>query len=329
MEAIDLEELASLLLEWKSKRVLFTFHSIGDTDSIASAIALSSFFKNSTIATPDIITSNAKRIMKNFGYDPESVKNRFPLVDKVVLLDVNSFEECGAFHENLENFAGEMLIIDHHAPKPLAKKDIYYFNNETYNSATSIVYAAISKARLGINSNIAKVLLAGIVSDSAEFRNATPDTFIQIGQLLKIAGFDYMELLENMQHVAEPESRLKSIEDIMSSKAEVKNGLLFMHGEAHAHANIAADYAIKIGADVALFYDMGEKEISFSARLRPPLEKKYNIHVGRIMQDVAKAIGGTGGGHPAAGGAYGPLKNASDNFVSQFIERILEKTRNR
>ena len=49
----------------RDKRTLLTFHSIGDTDSISSAFALLKFFNNATIATPDFITGNSRRILEN------------------------------------------------------------------------------------------------------------------------------------------------------------------------------------------------------------------------------------------------------------------------
>ena len=80
--------------------------------------------------------------------------------------------------------------------------------------------------------------------------------------------------------------------------------------------------AIKIGADIALFYSESENEISFSARCRPTLDAEMNMHLGRIMRAISGTIEGTGGGHPCAAGAYGPKKEGRDAFVKAFRDRV-------
>jgi nanoRNase/pAp phosphatase (c-di-AMP/oligoRNAs hydrolase) len=175
---------------------------------------------------------------------------------------------------------------------------------------------------VSIEKNIAKLLLSGIISDSANLANTKPKTFMQIGKLLEIAQLDYVDLLDQMGHIAEAYAREKTIKDITQSKVEIIDGLLFVSGKAHSHANLAADSAIKIGADVALFYAENDKELSFSSRLRAPLDKKLGLHLGVIMRLVAKSINGTGGGHPCAGGAYGPIGPDPKKFESLFISEI-------
>jgi nanoRNase/pAp phosphatase (c-di-AMP/oligoRNAs hydrolase) len=69
------------------------------------------------------------------------------------------------------------------------------------------------------------------------------------------------------------------------------------------------------------------REVSFSARMRPPLDRKLHLHLGVLMQSLAKIINGTGGGHPCAAGAYGPLTSKGREFEDKFRERILDLIR--
>lgn len=147
---------------------------------------------------------------------------------------------------------------------------------------------------------------------------------MQLGELLAIAGTDYISLMTETGHISPAEERAKTVEDVMEAKVFVRNGLLFMHGACHAYANLAADDAIRIGADVALFHSLG-REVSFSSRLRPTLDKKYNIHLGKIMKQLSPLIGGTGGGHPCAAGAYGSEGANASEFEERFIEAIAER----
>ena len=88
-------------------------------------------------------------------------------------------------------------------------------------------------------------------------------------------------------------------------------------------ANMDADDAIKVGADVSLFYSISSNEISFSARLRPLLDKERGIHLGKVMASLAPIIKGHGGGHPCAAGAYGRESDAAQEFVNSFISTVL------
>ena len=69
MRAIDLNELKRIIASHKSVRTMITFHSIGDTDSVASAFSLAEYFSCATIATPDYITSNSKHMLDKLGFD--------------------------------------------------------------------------------------------------------------------------------------------------------------------------------------------------------------------------------------------------------------------
>ncbi len=328
MKKINLQALEFIVKENKDKNVVITFHSMGDSDAVSSAISLSGYFSNARVVTPDSITTNAGRILKTLGFNPNAITHDFDEnVDMIVMVDVNNFEDCGTFRYKLEEFKKDILIIDHHAPKDIATDNVSAFNDEHYNSACSIVYELLESLGMEVDDKIAMILLSGIISDSADLKNATAKTFIQIGQLLGIAKMDYYEFLDNMSHVSDPISRAKTFEDISKSTVEVIDDMLIVHGKAHSHANIAADYAIKIGADFALFYSENNTELSFSTRLRPPLDKKLGLHLGIMMKGVAKRLGGNGGGHPCAAGAYGPIGTDPKEIEELIISQVLARAR--
>ncbi len=330
MERLTLDALKLIAQTNRDKRVLLTFHSFGDTDSVSSAVALSKYFGNSIVATPDIITANCGRIMKRLGLDPSRIKSTFDdKADIIFMLDVNNFEDCGSFRYKLEESKKPIVIIDHHSPKEIPNDNVHVMNDEGYNSAASIVYKLLGSLGADIDPVTAKMLLAGIISDSAELKNTTALTFIQIGELLKTAKTEYTQFLEEIAHVAEAEARAKTMEDVRRATMDIRDNMLFVYGSAHAHANLAADAAIKMGADVALFDTDNGKEFSVSARLRSPLDKKYGIHLGQIMKMLAPMIRGSGGGHPCAAGAYGPSGATAGNVTDRFIEEILRRVKGR
>jgi nanoRNase/pAp phosphatase (c-di-AMP/oligoRNAs hydrolase) len=326
VKKLSFEELAETVKGLAGKRALLSFHSVGDTDSVSSAFGMALLLKNSKIASPDIITANSRRILETFGFNGDSVTTAFDdSVDVVVLLDVNNFEDCGQFAQKLRDFKGDIVIIDHHVQSRIDKEQVYVYNDEAYTSTAGIVYALTVSLGIKPEIGMAKLLAAGIISDSAEFRNATDTTFTQIGSLLSTAGVDYPTLSSEITHISDPAARMMTMKDIQGATIDVVQGLLFVHGSAHAHANIAADHAMKLGADVALFSSENEREISFSARLRAPLDKELGIHLGQIMKRLGPLINGSGGGHPCAAGAYGPLKGQAFDFAERFIEEVTSR----
>ena len=324
----SIEELAGFLKPRIGKRAMLTFHSIGDTDAVSSAVSLSRHMKNSGVATPDIITSNANRILNKLGFS-EAIPSNFDRdAELVILLDANNFDELGAFSSEFGSFEGEVLVIDHHFPNNIGRDNVYVFDDEGYCATASIIYGLLTLLGEKVDESEAKLLLTGIISDSAELRNSTPETFRQIGSLLDAAKTDYYSIRRLMSHIETPEARARAIEDMNAANISIEDGILFVFGAAGSHANLAADNAIRLGADISIFYSENPNEISFSARLNTEIDKRYRIHLGRIMRDLAHIIGGTGGGHPAAAGAYGPLKQAQQTFIDAFLSECKTKIDN-
>jgi nanoRNase/pAp phosphatase (c-di-AMP/oligoRNAs hydrolase) len=328
MPNVSFEELSDEIRKLKGKRVMISFHSQGDTDAIASALGISSALPHSSISAPDKVTANSLRIMSKLGFDRSVIKDMFMEdAEAIILVDVNNFENCGAFRENLGRYTGPVIVIDHH--KKIEDKDnMRIFDDEGYNSASSIVYDLLRNMGIDVEQRLAKLIAMGIISDSAEFKNSMPNTFMQLGELFRISKTTYIDLLEEVEHISPASERIKTIEDILMAKVEVHSNLLFMYGNAHAYANLAADDAIKMGADVVIFKSVGSNEVSLSSRLRPTLDKKYGIHLGVVMKSLSKIINGTGGGHPCAAGAYGPASDKGDEFIGSFISEILTKVNN-
>ena len=69
MRNVAFSELCGILREYRDKKVLLTFHSIGDRDGVGSAVALASFFTEAAVVTPDFITNNAKKMLEYVGHD--------------------------------------------------------------------------------------------------------------------------------------------------------------------------------------------------------------------------------------------------------------------
>ncbi len=325
MRNVSFDELCNLFREYRDRKVLLTFHSIGDRDGVGSAAALSSFFANSVVATPDFITNNAKKMLEYVGYGRHLETRFHEDADLAIILDANTPEVLGQFRERLDKFRGEVLVIDHHAPHDGFRAAAAGFNDETYNSTASIVYAVLRTLGAEVSEGAAFLLLNGIIADSADLHNSSPKTFRQIADLLEISKVDFSFISEYFHASVPVNNRYETVEDIYASEAEIVGDYVVMHGRAHARANVAADAALNLGADAAVFWVTTDREASLSARLLSPLDKKLGIHLGLIMEGVAGIVKGTGGGHACAAGAYGPRREGAQEAGEEVLRKIKEK----
>ncbi len=325
---LDFGALCSTLKRYRNKRVLLTFHTIGDRDAVSSAVALSKYLPNSKIVTPDFITSNARHMLEQAGCTKKISKPLKLSADVIVALDTNNYEGFGSTKEAMLAFKGETLFIDHHLRPRKIDKDVYMFNDEGYNSTASIVFELLKRLGAKVDRETAILLLNGIISDSAEFRNATALTFAQISELLGLASMQYSDILEYFRQRIPTESRFNLITNIRNARIERVGDYILASGPTSSvPPNVIADYILRLGVDAAVFWNIDAKEVSISARLRPPLDRELHIHLGLIMQGVKDLLKGNGGGHPCAAGAYGPNKPAGTDAVNRILDELRQKFR--
>lgn len=321
---INLRELSEILEQNRDRKVVLTFHTVGDRDGVGAAVALSSYFSEAAVITPDFITNNARRMLDKSG-NKQKIKGKLPdNVDLIIVLDTNTTEQLGRIKKAVKAAKGKVIFIDHHL-RPKKPEEATFFDSEGYNSASSIVYELLKRLNHQIDASTAMLLLNGIISDSADFKNSTPLTFKQVSELLTTARLTYPEVMDQFNDNSKPEEKFRLIQNLLFSKIELLNGYILMYGETATHANAVADAAIKLGADAALYWLKGDKEISVSARLRPPLDTKLSMHLGVVMQETGELLGGNGGGHPCAAGAYGPNKERGGKAIEEALRQIKSK----
>ena len=327
MRAITFDELCSLVKSYLDKEVLITFHSIGDRDAVGSAVALSRYLPKSILATPDFLTSNARHMLALADYG-KNIGSKFEDKDAVIVMDANNREVLGKFGYCLEGFKGDVLFIDHHITprnEDPATLNAKAFCDESYNSTASVIYDLLIHNNSRVDKTSAVLLLNGIIADSADLQNADSKTFMQISELLPISQISYSQISEYYHETIPVGNRFMTINDEQKAKAEEVGRYVIVYGRASAHANIDADAALSIGADASVFWAVTETEATVSARLRSPLDKVLGVHLGELMQDVATLVGGTGGGHPCAAGAYGHSRENAEKAGLEIVAALKGK----
>ena len=278
-----------------AKRIIITFHSLGDVDAVGSAIALSrALGKKAIIAAPDKPTSAARKLLDytSTPYSLFSDIKRQP-GDFIIVLDSSS-------PQMLSHLAGIQpdLMIDHHARlggEVAAKKAI---NDPAASSTCEIIYFLLSpKDRLSCIS-----LLLGIIADSANFKCATPSTFKAASELLARSSLSYSQLMALSQAPESFSERLEAIRSCSSVSADRAGEHIIALAVAKSHEAHFADILVSLGADVA-FVGCEAESGRISARMRDAL--KGRVRLDRIMFEAGKAMEGSGGGHEMAAGATG------------------------
>ncbi|MDE1855671.1 MAG: DHH family phosphoesterase [Candidatus Micrarchaeota archaeon] len=324
-EKISFNELLNFLILNKDQKFLITFHSMGDRDSVGAAVALQSYLSRSVIATPDFITSTSKRLLASLHNAPQIITKIPKDVFGIIVLDANTPVATGKFEKEIGKSKKPVVFIDHHeSAKPDASKATMFID-ERYNSTSSLITNLLHSLGVKLGRDASLSLLNGIVADSAEFHNMHAETFKQVAMLLENSGISYSTFMMNFDESPPPENRLSAISDLCSARKEAVGKYLIAYGETSLHANVAAETAINVGADASVFWAIGKKEVSISARIRPPLEKHLQIHLGRMMWEIGDIIGGNGGGHAAAAGAYGPKKEMSKKATDRLISQVKQK----
>ncbi len=325
MQNIALDELCNEIRLNKDKKVVLTFHTIGDRDAVGSAVALSEYFTHATVVTPDFITNNARRMLSYLGYT-EKISAKFPKeADLIIVCDANNLFALGKLGNAIESNKFKKLFIDHHAPHVELKVDALAFNNESFNSTSSIVCEVMHRVGFKINKNAAILLLNGITADSADLQNSSPLAFRQIAELLEISKLDFSFFTEYFEENIPVKNKYQVIKEISAAKVEIVGKYILIYGEATEHANVVADNALKLQADASVFWVKSNAEASISARLRPSLDKELSMHLGVMMESIGKIVGGNGGGHACAAGAYGPNREAASKAGEEIVKRIKEK----
>ena len=295
----DLRFLDSL----KAKRVVLTFHSLGDVDGVAAAFALKNYLGGRALVVPaDRVTALSRKLLAHVGFSLDELAPSAPY-DALVVLDCNSRMLMGRF-ANEKPYA----VIDHHSAHtdPLGAPN--EFINTSYSSASEIVYEYLRERQKQkpLDSRIALLLAAGIATDSAGFRSSREKTFTYMGELLAQAHTEYSDLLELLEVPLNISQRLELLRACQQAKVERKGNFLIATSLVKSYEAAAADALIALGADVAFVGYAGD-----DARIsgRTTLHLAHTIQLTELMARAGKLLGGSGGGHPCAAGATGPNKS--------------------
>lgn len=171
------------------RAIIIAGHENADMDSIGSSLALAYFLNN--IGKNDISVLIDKKDM----YKIQWFNNNKFIVQNIsrenyvfIMVDLNRKKRLGIFENYFDN-AGLTINIDHHENNK--KESDYIISDENISSTSEMIFYLINEFDTRFDKNIATLLYAGILTDTAGFSHRlTPKTFEAMSKLLE-CGIDY------------------------------------------------------------------------------------------------------------------------------------------
>jgi nanoRNase/pAp phosphatase (c-di-AMP/oligoRNAs hydrolase) len=297
-----MEEIASLLkqIACEGKKILVLCHENADVDAVASVTvtceALTSLGAKA-IAGCESLSKLAEHVLSLMG---RQIQTDPPFdADYFLLLDTSSLEHLGTkFSEKLKNT--KVLMVDHHRPVEGTKKYLLAaYIDETSTSEAELVLRLLKELEFVPSPQQSTLLLAGILTDTAELRLAKPKTFDAIRELLQL-GADYTKAQELIKLPDEPSRRIAMLKAAKRAEIEEIKDFIVVFSEVGAFEADAAVALLKLGADLAFVGSQDDERIRVSARARPEVCERTRLHLGELMMEAAKTFNGSGGGHAGA-----------------------------
>lgn len=201
-------------------------HKSPDVDAVTSAIEYKNFLEE-TNKYPDYevvatragdINKETKYILKEFGIDtPKSIdENIVETEDKFVLVDHN--EEVQ--RHNLVDSENIIEVIDHHKVNIDFSKPIN-INVRPLGSTSTVIYKLYKENNLEPSSEVGKLMLAGILSDTVGLKSSTTTETDKIAaqELATLTKTDIKDLTFNL---LKTKSDIEGLEDIEIAKKDFK-----------------------------------------------------------------------------------------------------------
>ncbi|WP_175059631.1 bifunctional oligoribonuclease/PAP phosphatase NrnA [Thermococcus sp. 2319x1] len=308
----------------KNYSFLLLCHHNADPDSLGSAIAFSRYLTSlglkNRIGVAQSVSSYAKRLL-NFA---QVEKNPAILEDAVIIFDTSSLEQLEPVKVPEDKY---VIIIDHHIEKENPIRAHIKIVDSSRTSTAEIVWELLEY--FGFYDEIsAKVLLAGIVTDTANFRYANSKTFKTVSKILERFDIQMGEIYNLVAPVSDENidqaKRMAILKACQRMEIKKVGSYIIAVSKVSAYESLACKIFLQLGADVAIV-GSDKKGVRISARAKENLVKK-GLHLGKLMEKVGPIIEGSGGGHSGAAGANGK-RNLEEavKFLVKEIEMFLKK----
>jgi len=295
-------ELSRLATELGMGRKLALLHPNADCDAVGSAIALLRNFGGFEISATGGVSRLGKRLLEFTGHqaieDPD-----LTAFDTLVMIDTSN---PGTLEMGAGSLAGKRIVVIDHHMKNLSLQGIdFYYSDESKPSCAEIICELLHAAGKRADRETAAALAAGIITDTAHFRFARTSTMRALTDILDESGLQLEEVLTILEDDAPDKSRkLAYLKGAQRIRFEQMGEYTVAVSNVSSFEGALCKAMMVLGADVAFVGSQAKAEFRVSGRATQALVRK-GFHVGKLMEETGRDMGGQGGGHAGAAGMSG------------------------
>ncbi|MEM5804564.1 MAG: DHH family phosphoesterase [Candidatus Aenigmatarchaeota archaeon] len=314
-----MENAISALKALKGSVLVLTHHN-ADIDAIASAVSLALCLRqrgvSARVGVGESVSRQAKKLAegRDILVDPDCSK-----FDHVVVVDTSSPEQLAS----VKNLRVDILI-DHHEPGKLAEKAKAALIDSGAKSASQIVLDVVKRCGFAIGGELAKLLMAGIIADTAHMRLAGKAELEALIELIG-DGASIEEVVQMIETPVDESERVAGLKAAMRAEAYKLDDIIIVFSKLASHEAAACRALVKAGADIAVVAAVKKDEIRISSRGRQTIEK-YAMNLADVFREVGGLVGGSGGGHAQAGSANGTKPGEVHKAFALVLKYAEKKT---
>ncbi|MGA0331262.1 MAG: DHH family phosphoesterase [Candidatus Poseidoniaceae archaeon] len=291
----------------------------GDMDTIGSAIALASIHP-SLLACGLHLGRIAKRLVEDLQAPFRKVTPQgtaFPeKLGGIIIVDAAAPDQVGIDLPDVPR-----LILDHHATNGWTLRDGDHMLQWDVRATTEMVATYMFEHAIeALSPPVRKMLLAGMITDTARFKHANTTSFEVTTKLLHGTKIDYAKFCEYIEREeTSPSERGSLLRGLGRAKSHDVGAWSLVTTYAGTLEGRLASMLLGTGFDVSLVSRHREGETRLTARATRKATLR-GVHLGAIMQTIAEQHGGDGGGHDGAAGWTGQVDRirAESAFIAQL-----------
>ncbi len=305
---IDETEFYNQLLDYHN--ILYLCHRNADADALASAFALKEAV-GGTIGVIDgcdrVATILAKQLNIEYVINPDDQ------YDLVVVVDTSTLAQLNCFR--LKKYA----VIDHHATTSLNENAEFYLHRNR-SSTAEIVLEVLKIMGAPIMRRAAFAMIAGIITDTGNFKHATSDSFKAMAELIELSGIEYSEVMDALSTLPQDISmRIAFLKAAQRAVIERVDDWVIVTSQVSSFGGAAASNLISIGADVAFVASKEDGMVKMSARARK-CAINAGVNLAKLMEEISVKYNGTGGGHEGAAGM--DVQGDADQILASCTDHV-------
>ena len=153
-------------LDWGTDTTYVYGHKTPDVDAVCSSLAYARLMRalgyNCKAKVPGATNRETAYIAGEFGFALPELKSSVAPQTRLILTDHTDYAQCvdGAREAKI------LQKIDHHVEGDIQDSGIPYVRREVIGATCTIIYEMYKELGVGIDNETARILLAGIVSDT-------------------------------------------------------------------------------------------------------------------------------------------------------------------